>query len=378
VLLTPRWIGSEFCRKEYRTFEEVEPSLGNGEYVAPFLVRPLATQEPHFTDEQRNVWTCLRDRQFKPVNAVDFLKLDEDERTALIDQLADEIESMLDRRRQKLVSDKAAGATGSPQPVEIAAIQRELSQANRDAELRHQQLLSAISAEKGVPREKLEPILAALGYENVPLEEMPQRLREAVDALRAKAAEPVRASNEGIEVDQAIRDARAELRNLNTEAAIAVLDKAIEADEAFKAAAQRRATLLVEKADIQRRSFDHSGAIANLEEAVRLDRDRVWAWIALGDARRIVDSLASARAAFGSALDAVPEAGSERDESVVLNRIGDVLLAEGDRPGALEAYRKSLAIAEALAAKDPGNTQWQRDLSIIRDGIDRLLPTEDG
>src|SRR4051794_1115586 len=32
VLLTPRWIGSDFCRREYRTFEEVEPGLGTGEY----------------------------------------------------------------------------------------------------------------------------------------------------------------------------------------------------------------------------------------------------------------------------------------------------------------------------------------------------------
>jgi lipoprotein NlpI len=40
-----------------------------------------------------------------------------------------------------------------------------------------------------------------------------------------------------------------------------------------------------------------------------------------------------------------------------------VLEAQGDLPGALAAYRNSLAIRKALAAKDPGNTQWQSDLS---------------
>jgi hypothetical protein len=41
-----------------------------------------------------------------------------------------------------------------------------------------------------------------------------------------------------------------------------------------------------------------------------------------------------------------------------------VLVAQGNLPGALEAYRKDLAIMEPLAARDPGNTQWQRDLPI--------------
>jgi hypothetical protein len=39
------------------------------------------------------------------------------------------------------------------------------------------------------------------------------------------------------------------------------------------------------------------------------------------------------------------------------------MVAQGDGPGGLAAYRKGLTIAEALAARDPANTQWQRDLS---------------
>jgi hypothetical protein len=53
----------------------------------------------------------------------------------------------------------------------------------------------------------------------------------------------------------------------------------------------------------------------------------------------------------------------QRDLSVSHNKIGDVLMAQGDGPGALGAYQASLAIAEALARRDPANTQWQVDLA---------------
>ena len=33
-------------------------------------------------------------------------------------------------------------------------------------------------------------------------------------------------------------------------------------------------------------------------------------------------------------------------------------------PSALKSYRDSLAIAERLAQSDPGNADWQRDLSV--------------
>ena len=54
----------------------------------------------------------------------------------------------------------------------------------------------------------------------------------------------------------------------------------------------------------------------------------------------------------------------QRDLSVSHNKIGDVLVAQGDGPGALAAYRRDLAIAEALAARDPANTQWQTDVAV--------------
>ncbi len=39
-------------------------------------------------------------------------------------------------------------------------------------------------------------------------------------------------------------------------------------------------------------------------------------------------------------------------------------VAEGDRAGALQAYEESLEIARRLAAADPGNAGWARDLIV--------------
>jgi tetratricopeptide (TPR) repeat protein len=61
------------------------------------------------------------------------------------------------------------------------------------------------------------------------------------------------------------------------------------------------------------------------------------------------------------------------------NKIGDVLVAQGDGPAALRAYQEGLAIAEALAKRDPANTAWQRDLSVSHDRIgDVLVAQGDG
>ncbi len=57
-------------------------------------------------------------------------------------------------------------------------------------------------------------------------------------------------------------------------------------------------------------------------------------------------------------------AGWQRDVSVSYEKIGDVRRDEGDRKGALAAYEKTLAIAERLAAQDPGNAGWQSDVAV--------------
>ena len=57
-------------------------------------------------------------------------------------------------------------------------------------------------------------------------------------------------------------------------------------------------------------------------------------------------------------------AGWQRDLSVSYERIGDVLVDQGNLPEALKAFRAGLAIADRLAKADPGNAGWQRDLIV--------------
>jgi tetratricopeptide (TPR) repeat protein len=68
-----------------------------------------------------------------------------------------------------------------------------------------------------------------------------------------------------------------------------------------------------------------------------------------------------------------PSAGWQRDLSVSYNKIGDVLVAQGNLPEALKSYRDELAIADRLAKADPGNAGWQRDLSVSYNKLGDVL-----
>jgi hypothetical protein len=57
-------------------------------------------------------------------------------------------------------------------------------------------------------------------------------------------------------------------------------------------------------------------------------------------------------------------AGWQRDLSVSHNKVGDVLRAQGDLAAALVRYRAGLAIRQRLAAADPGNAGWQHDVAL--------------
>ena len=54
----------------------------------------------------------------------------------------------------------------------------------------------------------------------------------------------------------------------------------------------------------------------------------------------------------------------QRDLSVSYDRVGDISAARGDRDGALKAYKDGLEIAKPLAARDPNNVVWQTDLVV--------------
>ncbi len=62
----------------------------------------------------------------------------------------------------------------------------------------------------------------------------------------------------------------------------------------------------------------------------------------------------------------------QRDLSVSHERLGDLARAAGDSTAARTAYQASLDIAARLAAADPTNSEWQRDLSISHERLGDL------
>ena len=89
----------------------------------------------------------------------------------------------------------------------------------------------------------------------------------------------------------------------------------------------------------------------------------IWSHFGLGDVASTRGSLQAAVAHYRSGRDiaetlARQDPGNEewqRDLSVSHDKVGGVLSAQGDLPGALAAFRASLAIRERLARQDPGN-----------------------
>jgi tetratricopeptide (TPR) repeat protein len=68
--------------------------------------------------------------------------------------------------------------------------------------------------------------------------------------------------------------------------------------------------------------------------------------------------------------------GWQRDLSVSQGKLGDVLSAQGRLDDALSAYRAGLAIRERLAAADPSNAGWQRDLSVSQNKVGDVLSAQ--
>ena len=62
--------------------------------------------------------------------------------------------------------------------------------------------------------------------------------------------------------------------------------------------------------------------------------------------------------------------------SVSHEKIGDVLLAQGESEQALGNYRASLAIRQKLSSQDPGNAGWQRDLLVSNYKLGRVYLTQ--
>ena len=130
------------------------------------------------------------------------------------------------------------------------------------------------------------------------------------------------------------------------------------------------------------RVLDARAVLADIGDPGSLHPSRAaWVRTFAGDAAIAYGDLAAALAAYRASL-AIAErlaaadpsnAAWQRDLSVSHNRLGDVLVAQGQLDDALAAYRAGLAIAERLAAADPSNAAWQRDLSVSHNRLGDVL-----
>ena len=111
-------------------------------------------------------------------------------------------------------------------------------------------------------------------------------------------------------------------------------------------------------------------AKATLEELLRLDPNRVWSWIDLGDIWVTTGSLGEAAKAFQGRRRRC-SANQKRARSRRRPTTGSAtcMVTQGDLAAALKSYQDSLAIIERLARSDPGNSEWQRDLAVSYENI---------
>ncbi len=132
---------------------------------------------------------------------------------------------------------------------------------------------------------------------------------------------------------------------------------------------------------------DARAALTAYQRAAEYEPEDTRTLFAIGDLHlQLGDSDAAAlrfrsAAAIAEALAARDPANTawQRDLSVSHEKIGNVLLAQGDRSTALVAFRESLAIREALAARNPVDQGWQRGLSVSHEKIgDVLVAQGDG
>jgi tetratricopeptide (TPR) repeat protein len=116
---------------------------------------------------------------------------------------------------------------------------------------------------------------------------------------------------------------------------------------------------------------------------VGLQRDVFKTHESIGNVRLEQGQLEAARIAFETALTIAGPLATDRTDglaqrelSVLNNRLGDVLEAQGRLDAALVQYRKAQDARRALAAADPTNAQAQRDLLLSQERVADVLRTQ--
>jgi TIR domain len=99
VLLTPKWISSDYCRKEFEAFENIQSTRSSGGYVIPIYGRDIEGQAKYLETGQKDLLDRMKRIQYQRAIPRKFARLSADERIDLVEDIADSICAMLDRLR---------------------------------------------------------------------------------------------------------------------------------------------------------------------------------------------------------------------------------------------------------------------------------------
>ncbi|MCY4334401.1 MAG: tetratricopeptide repeat protein [Litoreibacter sp.] len=135
--------------------------------------------------------------------------------------------------------------------------------------------------------------------------------------------------------------------------------------------AERRTELRIEEARLNHAeatllySFEVSKAEPLLCAAAYLADQDFFYWIDCGEARMSVGDLKAAQAAFEKASGLTTDKPNSRDAMIAKNWFGNVHVSKGELSPALQVYEAGLKISRELAARDPGNADWAREVSVF-------------
>ena len=214
-------------------------------------------------------------------------------------------------------------------------------------------------------REKLyQEKINQLERDKTQLERDNTQLKDDRDQAIARVVEAAEKPNASREV----KEAEAALRRGDTAAAEALFQQA---EMAAAKSAEDQRKLAARAARYQGSlayALDTKKALASYRRAAEYEPDDVNTWWIIGDlAMRAGQSklAAEAYATMARLADNLPSSDTtRRTRAIAHHAVGDVLVAQGDLPAALSSYRDGLKIGQTLAAKDAGNSEWQRDLSV--------------
>ncbi len=250
-----------------------------------------------------------------------------------------------------------------------------LSESGWDDDTRR--LIEAIAAATGLPvNPELEEWMALISGAQQGLSMA--RGTEATGAVGRQGEEQAlesllhRVAGADPEERPALKAALAALANGDTLLAEASFEQEVEASRRLRLAAEqlaasegrREADAARNVASLAVVRGDLSKAVRYFQMALEVNPEDLDAALQLGNAWIRRGELDQAGTVFAALIEQAKAAQDLSLEGWGFNGRGDVLVSQGDGPGALAAYQAALVIAEGLSKRDPANTEWQRDLSV--------------